>query len=113
MFISEAFAQTVQTASAAENAAAGAPDGFKMILQFALILAVLYFILIRPQQKRLKKHEAALQAITKGSHVVVGGIEGVVTKVIDNTKLQVKIADNTEITVLREYISAVTDIQGA
>lgn len=109
MFISEAFAQTVETAATVENAAPGAPEPFKILLQFALILAVLYFLLIRPGQKKLKKHEAALNSITKDSKVVINGILGTVTKVINNSELQVKISDNTEITVLREYISAVLD----
>lgn len=105
MFISEAFAQTVDTA----QTAAQAPNGMVAIMQFAFIFIALYFILIRPQQKKIKRHEAALNAITKGSKVVVGGIVGTVTKVSDNGELTVKIADNTEITVIRGYIAQVLD----
>lgn len=105
MLISEAFAQTAEMAQTATEA----PNGMVAIMQFAFIFIALYFILIRPQQKKIKRHEAALNAITKGSKVVVGGIIGTVTKVSDNGELTVKIADNTEITVIKGYIAQVLD----
>ncbi len=105
MFISEAFAQTAEMT----QTSAQAPNGMMAIMQFAFIFIALYFILIRPQQKKLKRHEAALNAITKGSKVVIGGIIGTVTKVSDNGELTVKIADNTEITVIKGYIAQVLD----
>lgn len=107
MFIKEALAQTAETLAATEQATAGAPMGMKIIAQFALIFLVLYFLLIRPQQKKLKKHESDLNAITKGTKVIVGGILGTVTKVEDNGELKIKIADNVEISVLRGYVSQV------
>lgn len=106
MFISQAFAQTAQTAADA-TAALPENNGLKIIAQFALIFVVLYFILIRPQQKKLKRHEASLNAITTGTKVIVGGIVGTVTKVHDNNELTVKIAKDTEITVVRGYVSQV------
>lgn len=107
MFISEALAQTAPTANAVAEATSGAPDGIKIVAQFALIFAVLYFILIRPQQKKIKKHEAEIGAITTGTKVVIGGIEGTVVKVEDNQTVKVKIAKDVEITVLKGYISQV------
>lgn len=107
MFIKEAIAQTAQTVVDTEQATAGAPMGMKIIVQFTLIFLVLYFILIRPQQKKIKKHENDLNAITKGTKVVVGGILGTVTKVEDNGELKIKIANDVEISVLRGYISQV------
>lgn len=107
MLISQAFAQAVDGAT---TATASAPSLFNMIVQFALIVFILYFLLIRPQQKKIKQHEAELNAIVKGSKIVVGGIEGVVSDVLSDNKLRVKIADNTEIIVLRGYVShVVTD----
>lgn len=105
--IKEALAQTAPVANAAAEATASAPDTFKIIAQFALIFIVLYFILIRPQQKRVKKHEAELASITTGTKVIVSGIEGVVTKIENDGVLKVKIAKEVEITVLKGYVSAV------
>lgn len=108
MFISEAFAQTVDTAN--QVAAAPAPDAFKLILQFVLIIFVLYFLLIRPQQKKIKAHEQSLNSIVKGSKVVVSGIVGKVVGISsDNERLTVEIADKVEITVLRAYVSQVIE----
>lgn len=107
MFIKEALAQTAQTVVATEQATSGTPMGMKIIAQFALIFLVLYFLLIRPQQKKLKKHESDLNAITKGTKVVVGGILGTVTKVEENGELKIKIANDVEISVLRGYVSQV------
>ena len=106
MFISEAMAQTVQTAT---NTAATSGSGIAAFAQLILIFGILYLLLIRPQKKKLQRHEAALNAITKGSKVVVGGIIGIVSKVEDNNELTVKISDNTEIKVIRGYISQVLE----
>lgn len=107
MFIKEALAQTAQTVVATEQVTTGAPEGLKIAMQFALIVVVLYFILIRPQQKRIKKHESEINAITKGTKIIVNGIIGTVLKVQDNGELLVKIADGVEITVLKGYVSQV------
>ena len=103
MFISSAWAQT------AENVAATAPNAASlssMAIQFVLIVLICYFILIRPQQKRYKKHEAELNAIVKGVRVNVGGIVGKVVKV-EPLELTVEIADGVEIKMLRPYVTQV------
>jgi preprotein translocase subunit YajC len=105
MFISEAMAQTVETAT--NTAPAG--SGIAAFAQLILIFGILYLLLIRPQKKKLQRHEAALNSITKGSKVIIGGIVGTVVKVGENNELTVKIADNTEITVIRGYISQVLE----
>ena len=101
MLISSAWAQGVESA-------AGAPANSMMsvVLQFILIIAICYFLLIRPQQKRYKKHEAELNAIVKGVRVNVGGIVGRVVKA-EPLELRVEIADGVEITVLRPYVTQV------
>ncbi|MGN0919971.1 MAG: preprotein translocase subunit YajC [Alphaproteobacteria bacterium] len=98
MLITPAFADT----------AAAAPQGtaLGMLVQFVLIIAILYFLLIRPQQKRLKKHEQELDSIQVGSRIVVGGLTGVVKKA-EPLELLVEIAPDTEVTVLRPYVSQV------
>ncbi len=104
MFISEAFAQTTE---AAANAAAQMPatDGTKIIMQLIVIFVVLYFVMIRPQQKKIKKHQDELNAIIKGSKIIVAGIVGTVKQVKENNELVVEVSDGVEITVLREYVT--------
>ena len=98
MLITPAFADTAATA----------PQGsmLSLLLQFVLIAAILYFLLIRPQQKRIKKHEQELDSIKIGTRIVVAGLTGVV-KQADPMELQVEIAPNTVVTVLRPYVSQV------
>lgn len=104
MFISNAFAGTASAASAAP--AQG--DWFSLLVQIALVFLVLYLLLIRPQQKRFKEHEKALNSIQKGTKIVFGGIMGTVTG-IEEDKLKVEIAKNVEITVVRAYVSQVLE----
>ncbi len=104
MFISPAFAQEVATQGAV---AAAEANWTKAIIQFALILGVLYFLLIRPQQKRIKQHETALKAIIKGVQIIVGGMEATVTEVIDDEKVKAEIAPGVVVTVVRAHISQV------
>ena len=101
MFISPALAQTVGTA---DPTAQG--NMLSLAAQFILIVAIIYFIVIRPQQKRLKKHEAELNAIVKGVRVNVAGIIGKVVEV-EPLELTVEVADGVKIKVLRPYVSQV------
>jgi preprotein translocase subunit YajC len=80
-------------------------------LPLILIFGVFYFLLIRPQQQRQKEAKAMLSAIKRGDRVVTGGgIVGVVQKVKDGSnEIEVEIAPNTRVTVLRETISAVVN----
>ena len=101
MFISPAIAQEV-----AQNAPVATDSVGAMLFQFVLVLAILYFILIRPQQKKMKKHMATLNAIAVGDKVLVGGIVGKVVKA-DPAELTVQIAPGTDIHVLRLYVTDV------
>ncbi len=98
MFISDAFAQT---AGAAE------PSIFQMFLPLILIGAVFYFLLIRPQQKKMKEHNAMLDAIRRGDRIVTGGgIVGTVARVNDN-ELLVDISQDVQVTVMRGTVADV------
>lgn len=103
MFISAAIAQTANTAT---QAATTAPMS-GMLTQLILVVLIVYFVLIRPQQKRIKKHEAELNAIIKGTKVIVAGIMGRVVEVQSDNKLLVELSDGVEVTVLRPYVSQV------
>lgn len=98
MLISPAYAQ----------GAAASPDAFTTFIPLILIGVVFYFLLIRPQQKRMKDHRAMVQALRRGDKVVTGGgVFGTVTKVLNDTELQVEIAENVRIRVVRATISEV------
>ncbi len=103
MFISTAYAQT---------AAGGASSGAALlngIMPFLLILPIFYFLLIRPQQRRLKQHRAMIDAVKKGDTVVTaGGLIGKVTRVQD-TEVEVEIAANTRVRVVK---ATLTDVRG-
>jgi preprotein translocase subunit YajC len=99
MFVSPAYAQ------AAGGAGGG---GFEAFLPLILIFIVFYFLLIRPQQKKMKAHKAMLGAIRRGDKVVTGGgIFGTVTKVLDDDDVTVEIANGVKVRVQRSLVSAV------
>ncbi|MDX2224151.1 MAG: preprotein translocase subunit YajC [Rhodospirillaceae bacterium] len=99
MWISPAYAQ------AAGGDAGGA---FTAFVPLILIFVIFYFLLIRPQQKKMKEHKAMLGAIRRGDKVVTnGGIIGLVTKVVDDRELQVEIAENVRVRVLRDMVASV------
>ena len=79
------------------------------LIMFALIFAIMYFLLIRPQQKRAKEHQAMLAALRRGDQVVTsGGIIGKATKVKDEVEeVEVEIASGTTVRVLRGTIARV------
>jgi preprotein translocase subunit YajC len=91
--------------------AQAAPGAFDMlnslIVPTMLIIGIMYFLMIRPQQKRLKEHRDMVAAIRRGDTVVTsGGIIGKVAKV-DENELQVEIADGVKIKVVRSTVSEV------
>lgn len=99
MLISEAFAQTA--------APGGAADPFLTFLPLILIFVVFYFLLIRPQQKRIKEHKAMIEAVRRGDKVVTGGgIIGTVVKVQDN-EVTVEIAEAVRVRVIKGTITSV------
>lgn len=98
MFISTAWAQ---------GAGGGGAEGmFGAILPFVLIFAVFYFLLIRPQQKRMKEHRAAVNAVRRGDRVTTGGgIIGTVARVDDQSdEVLVEIADGVKVRVRRQTL---------
>jgi len=69
-------------------------------------LAVFYFLMIRPQQKRVKEHKAMVEALKKGDEVLTnGGLGGTITKVGDGF-VQVQIANNVDVTVQQNAIAS-------
>ncbi|MBL8658864.1 MAG: preprotein translocase subunit YajC [Rhodospirillales bacterium] len=101
MFVSPAFAQ-------AGGDVAGAGAGIVQFLPLILIFVVFYFLLIRPQQKKMKQHRDMLAAIRRGDRIVTGGgIIGTVSKVIDDGEILVEIAEGVRVRVHKPLVSAV------
>ena len=100
MFISNAYAQTAGTA-----ADPGMMGNLSTFLPLILMFVVMYFLMIRPQQKRAKEQKAMMDALAKGDEVVTaGGILGKVAKVND-TYVTVEVAANTQIVVQKASIT--------
>jgi len=99
MLISPAFAQA---------AGQSATSSFVQFVPLLLIFVVFYFLLIRPQQKKMKEHKAMLDAVRRGDRIVTnGGIVGLVTKAPEGRELTVEIADNVRVQVMRDMIASV------
>nr|WP_321510412.1 preprotein translocase subunit YajC [uncultured Celeribacter sp.] len=100
MFVTPAYAQ-----------AAGAGGAGNPILQFLpliLIFVIMYFLMIRPQQKKMKEHRAMIDAVRRGDEVVTaGGIMGKVAKVREDGVLEVEIAEGVKVRVQKSTLSAV------
>ena len=77
-------------------------SGIDQFIPLILIFVIFYFFLIRPQQKKVKEHKAMVESLKKGDKVVTsGGITGIISRVIDNDKVEVEIADNVTVEVIR------------
>lgn len=73
-----------------------------------LIFAIMYFLLIRPQQKKLKDHKAMIGALRRGDQVVTqGGLIGKVVKVKDDNEIEVELAEGVKVRVVRATIAQV------
>ncbi|WP_422072883.1 preprotein translocase subunit YajC [Tranquillimonas rosea] len=100
MFATPAFAQ-----AAGGGGAAGAITSFVPLI---LIFAIMYFLLIRPQQKKMKDHQKMVEALRRGDQVVTaGGLIGKVSKVKEDGELEVELADNVKVRVVKSTISQV------
>lgn len=99
-FITSAFAQAAP--------GGGGSNFLIQLLPFIMILGIMYFLIIRPQQTRLKQHRDMIGSIKRGDTVVTsGGIVGKVTRVIGDSELQVEIAENVKVRVIRSTLSEV------
>jgi preprotein translocase subunit YajC len=101
MFISTAYAQAAAPAG-------GGGDIFMSLLPLVMVFAIFYFLLIRPQQAKMRTHREMLENLKKGDQVVTGGgIVGKVTKVIDDKELEVEIGEGMKVRVVRSGVTEV------
>ena len=78
------------------------------IVPLILLFAIFYFLIIRPQQQRMKAHQAMVAAVKRGDTVVTaGGLIGKVSKVKDDGEILVEIADNVQVRVLKSTLTEV------
>lgn len=98
MFVTPAFAQ-------------GSPFGGDLmtnLLPFVLIFVIMYFLILRPQQKRAKEHQELVKNLRRGDTVITsGGLVGKVTKVVDDDQIEVEIADGVRVRQVRSMVSGV------
>ena len=77
-------------------------SGIGQFIPLILIFVIFYFCLIRPHQKKVKEHKAMVESLKKGDKSVTrGGITGTITRVVDNDKVEVEIAENVTVEVVR------------
>ncbi|MBL8673345.1 MAG: preprotein translocase subunit YajC [Rhodospirillales bacterium] len=99
MFISEAHAQT---------GGGGGLGGLEQILPLILIFGVFYFLLIRPQQKKMREQRELIASVKRGDRVVTqGGIIGLVTRVIGEQELQVEIAEGVRVRIIKSTVASI------
>lgn len=83
-------------------------DAFAQFIPLILIFGIMYFLLIRPQQKKVKEHQAMVAALRRGDQVVTqGGMVGKVVKVKDDGELELEIADGVKVRVIQSTIATV------
>lgn len=100
MFVTPAFAQS--------GPAAGGMELFSSFVPIILLIAIFWFLIFRPQQKRMKAHQAMLAAVKRGDTVITsGGIVGKVTKVAEGEDLEVEVAQGVKVKVVRSMIADV------
>lgn len=99
MFVTPAYAQA---------AAGGGAAAFTSFVPLILIFAIMYFLMIRPQQKKMKEHKAMVEALRRGDQVLTaGGIVGKVSHVNEDGTVLVEIADNVKVKVVKATITQV------
>ncbi|MDA7564583.1 preprotein translocase subunit YajC [Pelagibacteraceae bacterium] len=73
-----------------------------------LIFVIFYFLLIRPQQKRIKEHKSMVDSLNRGDDIVTsGGIVGKVVRVLEDDKAEVEIAENVTVKIIKSTVSQV------
>jgi preprotein translocase subunit YajC len=101
MFISPAFAQGGSMFGGSDNMLVS-------MLPFVLIFVIMYFLILRPQQKRQKQHADMVKNVRRGDTVVTsGGLVGKVTKVIDDEQVEVEVAEDVRVRQMRAMLADV------
>lgn len=98
----------IVTPAFAQGAGAGGSDMLVSLLPFVLIFVIMYFLILRPQQKRSKQHQEMVKNMRRGDSVVTsGGLFGKITKVVDENEIEVEVADGVRVRQMRSMIAEV------
>jgi preprotein translocase subunit YajC len=101
LVFTSAFAQTT-------GAASGSTDMFIQLVPIGLVLVIMYFLVLRPQQNRQKEHQNLVKNVRRGDTVVTtGGLIGKVVRTVDDNEIELEIAPNVKVRLLRQMISDV------
>lgn len=93
------------TPAYAQAAGGGAAAGLGSLIPIILIFGIMYFLMIRPQQKKMKEHREMVDALKRGDQVVTqGGLIGKITKVKEDSEVEVEIADGVKVRVIQSTI---------
>ena len=96
------------TPAFAQGGALGGDNMLVSLLPFILIFVIMYFLILRPQQKRVKQHAEMVKNVRRGDTVVTsGGLVGKVTKVIDDDQVEVEVASDVRVRQMRSMIADV------
>ena len=83
-------------------------DGATQLLFPLLLLVIFYFFLIRPQQKRVKEHQAMVDSLRRGDEIVTqGGLVAKVTKVKDENEIEAELAQGVKVRIVRQTVASV------
>jgi preprotein translocase subunit YajC len=100
MFVTPAFAQG--------SSPFGGDNMLIQLLPFVLIFVIMYFLILRPQQKKTRDHQELVKNLRRGDTVITsGGLVGKVTKVVDDDQIEVEIADGVRVRQVRSMVSGV------
>jgi preprotein translocase subunit YajC len=87
----------------------GGSDFMYQLLPFVLIFVIMYFLILRPQQRRAKQHQDLVKNLRRGDTVITsGGLVGKVTKVVDDDQVEIEVADGVRV---RQVKSMVADVR--
>ncbi|MBS7546315.1 preprotein translocase subunit YajC [Ancylobacter oerskovii] len=96
------------TPAYAQAAGPGGTDMLMSLLPFVLIFVIMYFLILRPQQKKVKAHQELVKGIRRGDTVVTsGGLVGKVARVVDDNEIELQVGEGVKIRQLRGMISEV------
>ena len=105
MFITPAFAQNGPLGGLLGGDSASMITSFMPLI---LIIVIMYFLVLRPQQQKVKAHQAMVKALRRGDTVITnGGIVGKVTKVVDDDQIEIEVSDGVRVRQMRSMVTEV------
>ena len=98
-FVSPAYAQTPSLLGG---------EGMSFLVPMVLVFVIMYFLILRPQQKRVKQHAEMVKNVRKGDTVITsGGLVGKVTKVVDDDQIEIELAEGIRVRQMRQMVTDV------